>query len=65
MSGFILLMRQPLLAGFSAGLAISLAACSAATSEQPAKPGPAVLAGAELHEQLDAPPVAPVGAPRN
>jgi Ca-activated chloride channel family protein len=59
MSGFILLMRQPLLAGFSAGLAISLAACSAATSEQPVKQGPAVLADAELHEQLNTPPVAP------
>jgi Ca-activated chloride channel homolog len=60
MSAFIVLLRQPLLAGFSAGLAISLAACSAATSEQPTKPGPALLADTELHEQLDAPQVAPV-----
>jgi len=60
MSGFILLLRQPLLAGFSAGLAISLAACSAATSDAPAKPAPpAVLNDAELHEPLNEPQVAP------
>jgi Ca-activated chloride channel family protein len=60
MSGFIVLLRQPLLAGFSAGLAISLAACSAATSDAPVKPAPpAVLNDAELHEQLNEPQVAP------
>ena len=57
MSAFIVLLRQPLLAGFSAGLAVSLAACSAATSEAPAKP--AGLNDAALHEQLNAPQVAP------
>ncbi|MDO9322005.1 MAG: hypothetical protein Q7U01_10270, partial [Pseudomonas sp.] len=60
MSGFIVLLRQPLLAGFSAGLAISLAACNATTSEAPAKPSPpAVLNDAELHEQLNEPQVQP------
>jgi Ca-activated chloride channel family protein len=56
MSGFIVLLRQPLLAGFSAGLAISLAACGAATSEAPAKPA---QADAALHEQLNEPQVRP------
>ncbi|MDP3845400.1 MAG: VWA domain-containing protein [Pseudomonas sp.] len=60
MSAFIVLLRQPLLAGFSAGLAISLAACNATTSEAPAKPAPpAVLNDAALHEQLNEPQVQP------
>jgi Ca-activated chloride channel family protein len=63
MSGFILLIRQPLLAGFSAGLAISLAACSAGTSEAPAKLGrpalPAALNDSALLEQLNEPLMAP------
>ncbi|MDO8697982.1 MAG: VWA domain-containing protein, partial [Pseudomonas sp.] len=60
MSAFIVLLRQPLLVGFSAGLAISLAACNATTSEAPAKPAPpAALNDAALHEQLDEPQVAP------
>ncbi|MFZ3184729.1 MAG: VWA domain-containing protein, partial [Pseudomonas sp.] len=56
MSAFIVLLRQPLLAG----LAISLAACNATTSEAPAKPAPpAALNDAVLHEQLNEPQVAP------
>src|SRR3990167_102938 len=60
MSGFIVLLRKPLLAGFSAVLAISLAACNATPSEVPAKPAPpAVLNDAALHEQLNEPQVQP------
>ncbi|MBX9753829.1 MAG: VWA domain-containing protein [Pseudomonadaceae bacterium] len=60
MSAFIVLLRQPLLAGVSAGLAISLAACNATTSEAPAKPAPSVaLNDAALHEQLNEPQVQP------
>ena len=71
MSAYPVLLARPLLAGFAAGVLISLGACSAsnpegtATTAKPAEP--AVLADkkvgeaerAELHEQLAAPASAP------
>jgi Ca-activated chloride channel family protein len=55
MSRFIHLFRQPLLAGFSLGLAVTLAACNAANTEsvsQEAAPQPASV---EKHEQVAQP----------
>lgn len=71
MSAYSVLLARPLLAGFAAGVLISLGACSAsnpdaaATAAKPAEP--TVLADkkvgeaerAELHEQLAAPASAP------
>mgnify|MGYP006172926447 FL=1 len=59
MSAHPLLLTRPLLAGFAAGVLISLGACSAANPEAPAKAvGNALLAestSAEPHMQLAAP----------
>lgn len=59
MSAYPLLLTRPLLAGFAAGVLISLGACSAANPEAPAKAaGNALLdesTSAELHKQLAAP----------
>ena len=57
MSAYPLLLTRPLLAGFAAGVLISLGACSAANPEAPAKAAEQALLdnSAELHEQLPAP----------
>ena len=63
MSAYLILLPRPLLAGFAAGVLISLGACSAANPDAPAKvAGNAVLAGqthqaerAELQESSAAP----------
>ncbi len=57
MSAYPLLLARPLLAGFAAGVLISLGACSAADPEAPAKAAEQARLdnSAELHEQLPAP----------
>ena len=62
MSDLTTLIRQPLLAGFSAGLALALAACSAANNDAPsdtekkaaAKPVEPLVQQHVLHEEVDA-----------
>lgn len=58
MTDFTTMIRQPLLAGFTAGLALALTACNVAENEaQPtaaAKPAEPMVLREQLHEELDA-----------